>query len=532
MESSQTSSTRKTNTTTLIIATLLALISIAVFHLFWLPKGIILSFDYKVHHPIVFEILYTTKSNDKWDGLNNAVRKRVKQNEAHIEFFLPVSHLERLRIDPGSKANHVVLRNMTLTGDKVIELTKDKEAFRGVNIPTLNIRDNEIRLASMHHDPILVYNKPLNIGSNGAREFNLFNFLLVLLTPFCLTFVLRDMWKERAGENELLKAKAPRLANIEFLRILFTLGVVITHIRVCVYKQPSVGAQGVEFFFLLSGYLLAYTFRPNRRLIDLAKRNWIRFVPLIVVGAILGDGGWNSFYGLFMLQNTGLAFQDVPGNGPAWYIGVLFWCTLFYAALLKAIPEKQQGFIIATISFAACVMLAQVHGDRWEMVASYFPRGLVRGIACMGLGIILKQLCVRDAKAPSHQNNGERIIYTILESVLIIYIIISFFTKEFFIDYWIFKPITHIILLASFICKKGIISQLCEHPIFSHCSKYCLGIYLTHWALYRHRFWQVEDIETSTCIAIGVSIILGILAYYLVEKPGIKYLSILTSKKG
>lgn len=175
------------------VASIAAILSILFLHDWYAQTGIYLSFDYQIHHPIEFEVLYASESSDKWDEKAHAVSKRVNKTKGHLKFFLPVSHLERLRIDPGSKATHVVLKNMTLTGDRVIELTKDKEAFRGVNIPTLNIRDNEIRLASMHRDPILVYNKPLNLDTKGSKRFNLLNFLLVLLTPFYLTFVLCDM---------------------------------------------------------------------------------------------------------------------------------------------------------------------------------------------------------------------------------------------------------------------------------------------------------------------------------------------------
>lgn len=513
---------------TIIIAAILSLISLIAFQQFWLPKGITVSFDYSVHHPIEFEVLYASHADEPWAS-HRAERQRIQQRKGSVSFFLPSTHIERLRIAPGSKSTHVVLSNIQLQGTKIKKIGQDADDFKKLNIDILNIRNGEVRLATNHKDPILEYTKPLNIETNGARKFKLLNFLIALLTPFYLTFVLRDMWKESHNEKGL--KKVPKLANIEFLRILFTIGVVITHIRVCVYHQPSQGGQGVEFFFLLSGYLLAYTFRPERRLIDLAKRNWIRFVPLIVIGAILGMGGWNAFYGLFMIQNTGLAFQDIPGNGPAWYIGVLFWCSLFYAALLKAVPEKQRNLIIATIAFAACIMVAQVHGDRWEMIAGYFPRGLVRGIACMGVGIILEQLCVRNFEANPQNSKIGRFIFTILEASLILYIITSFFTSEYFIRYWIFKPITHVMLLMLFIHRKGLISQMGELPIFSRLSKYCLSIYLTHWALYHHRFWQVEDIGTSTWIAVGVSIILGIFAYYLVEKPCVKYLSILAYKK-
>ena len=111
----------------------------------------------------------------------------------------------------------------------------------------------------------------------------------------------------------------------------------------------------MQFFFLLSGYLLAVTYRPERKIFDLAVNRYIRFVPLVVFGGLLAGGEWRSFQGLWMLQNMGLGIGDVP-NAPAWYIAVLFWCTLFFVGLMKVFDKKQLLPILAVTAFAAIIM--------------------------------------------------------------------------------------------------------------------------------------------------------------------------------
>lgn len=314
--------------------------------------------------------------------------------------------------------------------------------------------------------------------------------------------------------------------NIEFLRILFTLGVLDVHIRSNIYHWWSSGGQGVEFFFLLSGYLLSLTYKPERGLLDIAKRNWIRFVPLIVTCCLIKGRGLESFYGLFMLQNTGLAFMDIP-NGPAWYIAVLFWCSLFYLAIMKAMEPATRNLLISSLVFMSYILVVRVGGDRWDMIAGYIPRGLLRGVAGMGLGILLAQVCVRKAGIEI-LSKPKKIVYSFAELSILLYVIISCVKRELYIEEWIFRPIIHVALLSLFIMKRGYVSSFFERPIFSKLSKYCLAIYLTHAAItyYPNYFlWKGTNDYSSVGLAFLYSCVLGVSLYYLVEKPCVRYLS-------
>lgn len=516
----------------IIILTLAALFS---FQQFWLPKGVILTFDYKLHHPITFKIFYGLDSDGKWRA-NETVCYKAENTQGHAEIFLPVSHLERLRIDPGTKPKHVVISQLVLDGKDTLVLGHEENDFRAHNIPEWKVKRGEIRLASEHDDPILMYNKPISMIAGNQRQINWSNLLLLLLTPWYLVYVICSLWKERNTNN--CTARIPSLVNIEFLRILFTIGVLICHFRHLPYKLYSGGGQGVEFFFLLSGYLLALTYKPERTLLDIAKRNWIRFVPLVVVGGLLHTYGsvfyanpFKSLYGIFMLQGTGLAYMNVP-NLPAWYIAVLFWCSLFYLGLIKYLGSERQCFVIGVISIIACAMVAQTPGDRCEMVAGYVPRGMMRGLACMGLGVVLAKFCIRSNSDEPQKSISTKLWYTFAEFGILAYIISSFFTKEYYIiEHWIFTPITHIALLVLFVKKRGYISSFFEHPMYAKLAKYCLAIYLIHGAFPFEKFWRVESIPLSITIGIVFSCVVGIIAYYAIEKPFIKLLTPLLTRK-
>ena len=360
-----------------------------------------------------------------------------------------------------------------------------------------------------------------NISTHSS---NLTNLIISSLCSGCILYVTLNIVQQKQKKD----FKRPALLNIEFLRILFTLGVLLVHFRSHVYHLWSGGGYAVEFFFILSGYFMAYSYRPERTVIDLAQRNWIRFAPLVIVGGLLSKGGVESFYGIFMIQYTGLGFAWIP-NGPAWYIGVLFWISLFYLSILRSFSIEKRHLIIGVLTFVSYLIIART-GPVHYIISDFIPHGLLRGIAGMGLGILIYQICTRPQNI-ENRSFLSKFIYSSLELLLILYIISSFFTKEYFIEWWIFNPISHAILLMLFIVKRGFISSFLESPICSGFANYCLSIYLMHWCFYKYRFWQIEgECATSIALAIFYSVILGILAHHFVEKPAAKYLKIMFDK--
>lgn len=327
-----------------------------------------------------------------------------------------------------------------------------------------------------------------------------------------------------SAENLFLKEQTKTtLYNIEFLRIMFTFGVLMCHFRGNVFKLVSGGGLAVEFFFILSGYLLAMTYKRERSILSIAARNWKRFVPLVVFAAAICGGGVSSLYGIGMLQYTGLAFISVPNNPPAWYIGVLFWCNLFYLGLYKSTNHHTRNLIIGCIVYISYLIISRTGADLY-IVNEYIPHGMLRGLAGMGMGILLNNVVQRK---PFYQctSFAIRACYTVAELVLIFYIICGFFTSRLFIAYWIFNPIFYVILLSLFICKRGYISCLFEHRCWSQIAKYCLSIYLTHWFFVVNRFWIIPQSKTlSLIVAVVLSCIMGIVTHYLIEKVGVRVL--------
>ena len=324
-----------------------------------------------------------------------------------------------------------------------------------------------------------------------------------------------------------MKSSYCRLANVEFLRIVFTIFVLVTHFFGNVFKIWTSGNQGVEFFFILSGYLLALTYKPDRGIIAYAQSKFVRFVPLVVFGGFLCSGGWSSLRGIFMLQGTGL-YVNTP-NTPAWFIGTLFWTSILYLSFFKALDEKTRNLMIGIVVAVACMCIS-----KWRMLHDFIPYEMLRGISCVGIGCLLAQCCRSDSTRAGLDKWSWG--YTIAEVLLLSYILVGCFNRNVYLllGAWIFRPITLTLLLWLFIKKRGFISNLCDRPIFIHLAKYSLSVYLTHWCFgttvrsfvqSNYPGWLESNVELSISIAMVGSCLLGVLAHHLVEKPCTRHLN-------
>lgn len=495
--------------------------------LWWNAESYKLSFTYQAEKENACQIYYAEQSRPF--SAEQSFRVDCKKGKGHVTLLLPARQTQRLRIDFGTAPGKVSIRDIRLKGKETSHLLQDGD-FTPKNIKTYREADSQIDFTSTHKDPQLIYNKL--ITAKGKRRISV-NWLIALAGGgFYLYFAVMYL----VNRPSAALGKQGKLHNVEFLRVYFTFAVMMLHF--CTqFRIWTSGSQGVEFFFILSGYLLVLTYNPKRSLIEYAKQRYIRFVPLIIAGGLLAGGGWRSFEDIFLLQSTGLAYAT-SANTPAWYIAVLFWCSLFYLGLMKHVKSDYLPFVLAVLAFIFCLAIINTPG-RHGLFADLLTKRMLRGLACMGIGMLLACFCKRPAKK-SVNSSGELTLYTLAELGILLYLFFSLLNKELFLSYWIYQPISHVILLWLFIRKKGVISRALDTSIFSVPAKYCLSIYLTHSVFYRtvqtfvksnYPGWLENNIELSITLAILGSCILGIIAYYLIELPCAHYLSNFLKKK-
>lgn len=492
------------------LAAVMVVLTLVCFSRFWIPRGIEVSLQCTAEKPVELQVFYAASPKDKW---SHSEKKKVSR-ESELTFFLPVRELGRFRLDFGEKPGKVDVMNIRLHGKDTLELQSASQ-FTPYNIPEVKKLPMGVQIVSAHKDPFLVYNKSLSMRAGAKRQLQLIPFLLLVVSACGLSQLLLCLRSSQSSK------KYPELGNVEALRIIFTLIIVVHHYVAFVFNQWSSG-NIVEFFFILSGYLLALNYKPDRSLVTLARQRWVRFVPLVVVGSLLSCGGWDSFYGLFMIHSTGLAMRCVPAD-PAWYIAVLFWCTLFYVGCFKAFSVRKLYLLIGVITFVTSVMYVRFPGDWWAMCFDFIPKGMLRGLSCMGMGILLSLVIRRNPRETVRP--AQKAVYSVLELGVLAYVVISLFYKPLHNHFWIMRDICIITMLSLFILSRGWVAKFMEAPVFARIAKYCLSIYLTHWAFMKHLFWVNDDITTSVCTGVFLAIGLGCVCHHLIEVPGARLLN-------
>ena len=188
------------------------------------------------------------------------------------------------------------------------------------------------------------------------------------------------------------------------------------------------GYLAVDFFFILSGFVIAYAYddRWNQGLTmgNFIKRRLIRLHPMLIAGAIIGtitflvQGGvtWSGesvslAQVLLCLGLTFLFIPSVPGgsyevrgngelfplNGPYWSLFFEYIGNLLYGLLLRRLSTKVLAVFVALLGitffwFATCNISEYGSiGVGWTLDTVNFCGGLLRMLFPFMLGMLLSR---------------------------------------------------------------------------------------------------------------------------------------------
>ena len=186
------------------------------------------------------------------------------------------------------------------------------------------------------------------------------------------------------------------------------------------------GYLAVDFFFLLSGFVIGYAYdeRWGRglRMRDFIKRRLIRLHPMVVLGALLGAAAffvqgsvrWNGepvstgmvlaalLCGLLLIPAWPGAGHEVRGNGemyplngPGWSLFFEYLGNLLYMLLLRRLPTRWLTLLVALTgaalaAFAIGDLSGYGHlGVGWTLAGSNFPGGMLRLLFAFPAGPLL-----------------------------------------------------------------------------------------------------------------------------------------------
>lgn len=312
----------------------------------------------------------------------------------------------------------------------------------------------------------------------------------------------------------------------------------------------------VEFFFIISGFFWCLNAEKQISLVEFAKKKIIRFFPLMLFALCcfyiisifnLTVFEWTSnILAISFLSGLGFkhnaAIQELGNIHSCWYISVLFWVLLFYQYLYNHWEKRNFNLFIIILIIVGYEFLTTVrNGDLDNNLLNFYGLlnfGLIRGLCAIGVGYLIGE--VYKTYYPKIQNikisSLGKIILTIINILALFYILLNIFYKS---------PLPHnndiffvycfTIVMLCFIFNKDAISKFLNNKYFAFLGKYSLAIYILH-NLCMDIFAKVLFTKDHLTIlqahpyllfysAIITSVLVGIIAYYLVEKPATKFLT-------
>ncbi|GAA4746267.1 acyltransferase [Sphingomonas daechungensis] len=185
------------------------------------------------------------------------------------------------------------------------------------------------------------------------------------------------------------------------------------------------GYLAVDFFFLLSGFVVAYAYDSRwggMTQWDFYKRRLIRLQPMIVMGSLIGAAlFWFQYFSIFPKVGSASVWQvllvmligftmiplpksaDIRGwdemyplNGPAWSLFYEYVANILYAVGLRKLSNRALGILVA-LAGVALISLA-VFGKRgdliggWALDAAGIQIGLSRVMFPFFVGVLLMRL--------------------------------------------------------------------------------------------------------------------------------------------
>lgn len=299
------------------------------------------------------------------------------------------------------------------------------------------------------------------------------------------------------------------------------------------------GYLGVSFFFILSGFVLAYSYRTKfshetitRKSFYLAR--FARIYPLHLLTLILAIPiiyfhntlGISSFLiNLFLLQSF-IPKEDLffSFNAPAWSISdeMFFYLIFPFIIILfeKIKALKTIFYIAAPAILIAGIILVPEHYQK----AIFYVNPIIRSFDFI-LGILLYDL-FKNEKFKSYFSTEKRA--TIIEIATLItfftfFIFHNFLNRgfRFSIYYWI--PMC--LIIYTFVQNKGYISKLLSNHILVFLGEISFGFYMIHYLVITYGnmlkdnyFINFNEILLSGIYFI-VTLLLSCLSFIYFEKP-------------
>lgn len=343
---------------------------------------------------------------------------------------------------------------------------------------------------------------------------------LVIFTLLMLVYI----WGFRVQESTLEKNTSVKNSAIEAFRFFIIISVVIHHYKTI---DAPAGYLGVDFFFILSGFLLMRHYlvkssndcSPAIATIQYTKGRYFRLLPYYLLAFLLGIGLsvclWtnkpfaelivNNIWELLMLEAAGFNISIIVG--PGWYCSALIIAGFFVYYLLARYKETYLYFIAPIIFLAVFAWMWQHigHLNRWGQVDILTYTGAMRGFAELGLGCICYKIYTVLAERFKDKYLLLSSIIELAMSSYIFYVIFCVGPSNADFITVVFMAV----LITSLFIGNSWLSKILNHRLFGYLGTISISIYLNHlilagidWNMFFANYGMSENISYALYIVI------------------------------
>lgn len=311
------------------------------------------------------------------------------------------------------------------------------------------------------------------------------------------------------------------------------------------------GFVGVSFFFVLSGFIIAYNYQKKLQEKEITRRTfWVariaRVYPLhwltLFIAVILGDyvvasGGldWcRHFLASLTLTHAYIPEADYyfSFNSPSWSL----CCEqLFYICFPFLVPlTRNYKYLLYIFCVTAILLVVGMHFTPEEEIKGYWYVNPITRFPDFIAGMLLFPLYERLKDKPITFRQGSLMEIGAVILFLTFYMCASEIPKVYRYSCFYWLPVA--VVLISFSLQKGILSRILSHRFLVVGGEISYGFYLIHlFILLSYAKWQKEagfDIAWYIFVPVlfGITVLLSLLSYRYFERPMNKRVKSLLNK--